>query len=416
MIGTISTNQKCFECGGILKYIEGAGILQCQDHPQIIWRNGCFVRFGAKHTKRFKTVGEAERHLTGLRWQTDQGKYDVRDWQVAAPLSFLFLRKKFIEFKKTQEITVKQIQHIDHVLEMAGKNWDRLNIKEILEGEIDDFFLFDHRKTTKTKLKNGKFKITDQGPVGKKTLANWKTVLHDFWKWVVRREKRRSRIEMPDFPDIVYKMGWRGIVDMDIQREILDEIKKISLDFNPRIWLGIKLLSMYPKIRPGEMTGLKEGNINLKDGWLFFPDPKEGDKGKFVHIDQEDCDLIRSVWAHKGLPTMPFFRHLQTKSGVKAGVQFGPKYFRLWWNKACKNLGIEGIDLYGGTKHSTVTALGKLLTPEQIQRGVTGHASDAFKRYMIPDINEARIGAKAVKEIQKLSDPSVIHLSERSSS
>jgi hypothetical protein len=40
------------------------------------------------------------------------------------------------------------------------------------------------------------------------------------------------------------------------------------------------------------------------------------------------------------------------------------------------------------------------MTPEQIQRGATGHSSDAFKRYMLPDVNEARQVRQAVKQIQ----------------
>jgi len=40
------------------------------------------------------------------------------------------------------------------------------------------------------------------------------------------------------------------------------------------------------------------------------------------------------------------------------------------------------------------------MTPEQIQRGATGHASDAFKRYMLPDVNEAIQVRQAVKQIQ----------------
>ncbi|MBU0972877.1 MAG: hypothetical protein KKC20_19685 [Proteobacteria bacterium] len=394
MKGTISTNQRCPECGSILKYIEAAGILQCQTHPQVIWRFNCFVRFGEEHTKRFKTVIEAERHLTRLRAQTDDGSYDHRDWQQAAPLSFLTLRKSFLEFKKTEEITPKQVRHITHVLETAGKDWDKMNIKDITEAEIDDFFI--------------KAKET----VGNKTRANWKTVLHNFWKWVVRRERRKSGLEMPEFPDIKFKLAWRNIVNMEDQKKILDEVWRISKDINPRIWLGIKLLSMYPKARPGEMRNVQEKDINIKDEWIFFPDPKEGDKGKFVHLATEDCQMIKSLWEPKGLPHMFFFRHLKSRSGVRAGVQFGPKYFKNFWDMACKNLGIIGVDLYGGTKHSTVTALGKVLSPEQIQRGGTGHASDAFKRYMLPDANESRKVRQAVSKVQPQTDPVLIHLSE----
>jgi len=212
--------------------------------------------------------------------------------------------------------------------------------------------------------------------------------------------KRRSKIEMPEFPDIKYKLGWRNIVDVDTQELILTEIRKISFDINPRIWLGIKLLTLYPKVRPGEMRNIQENHINLSEQWIVFPDPKEGDP-KFIHLMSKDCDLIKSLWEPKGLPHLHFFRHLQSRSGVQAGVQFGPKYFKIWWDRACKNLGIKEVDLYGGTKHSTVTALGKVLSPEQIQRGATGHASDAFKRYMLPNLNEAQVATQANHAMRK---------------
>ena len=207
---------------------------------------------------------------------------------------------------------------------------------------------------------------------------------------------------MPIFPDLHYKLGWRKIVSMEDQARILDEIWDISSNDNPRIWLGIKLLSLSPKVRPGEMRNVKEGHINLTDGWIFYPDPKEGDKGKFVHLALEDCQMIKGIQSMvpPALLDTSFFRHLKSKKGTRAGKQFGPKYFKVWWDKACQNVGIKGVDLYGGTKHSTVAALGQVITPEQIQRGATGHASDAFKRYMLPDVNEARLVRQAVKHIQ----------------
>ncbi|MFO7884026.1 MAG: hypothetical protein R6U68_04320 [Desulfobacteraceae bacterium] len=392
MKGSISTNQKCFECGGVLSYIEKAGVLQCQKHPHIIWRNNCFVRFGRKHTKRFKTVIEAERHLNYIRAQTDKGTFDQREWAKGQPLSFYSLRTKYLDHKiKKGNIGKTQIRHIKRVLAVAGKSWDHLQIKDIAEAELEDFF--------------------DDLTIGNKTKKNYLSVLHDFYKWVVKREKRRSKIEMPEFPDISYTLSWRNIVSMKDQRAILDEVKRLTWDFNPRIWLGIELLATYPKVRPGEMLNVKEGHINLNERWIVFPAPKEKTP-KFIHLLPEHAEMIREIRGPKGLPDLYFFRHVNTISGVKAGVRFGQKQFRKWWNQACKNLNIEGVDLYGGTKHSTVTALGKVLTPEQIQRGVTGHVSDAFKRYMLPDVNEALEATKAVEKIRKVTDPPVIHISE----
>lgn len=382
MKGSIYTDQKCLICGRRLLYFEGRGLMQCPDHHDVIWRSNCLVRFGRGHSKRFKTVNEAERHLNYLRVQTDNGSYDPRGWQKNQPLAFGNLRRQYIQIKRKESLSKKHVDRLEFILNRAGKTWDTMSIKDIAEGEIEDFINADHG-------------------VGQKTLSNWKGALTGFWKWVVRREKRKSGLEMPEFPHIRFELGWRNIVDVETQQAIINEIRRLTWDINPRIYLGIKLLSLYPKIPPGEMRNVQEGHINLKERWIVFPQPKEK-KPKFIHLLPEHCELISSVWEPRGLPHMYFFRHVLSRSGVIKDEQFGQKLFYYWWRKACRNLKIEGVDLYGGTKHSTVTALGTKLTPEpeQIQRGATGHASDAFKRYMLPDKNEAIIATMEIEQMQ----------------
>ena len=148
------------------------------------------------------------------------------------------------------------------------------------------------------------------------------------------------------------------------------------------------------------MRNVKESHINLKERWTFFPAPKERDKGKFIHRTSEDCDMIVALWNPKGLPDMYFFRYMKPKQGLKVGTQYGPDYFKGKWDKAFKNLGIKGVDLYGGTKHATPTALDQIKIPEQIQRGASGHTSKAFRRYMLPDVNDAVMDRQAVSQIQ----------------
>jgi hypothetical protein len=64
-----------------------------------------------------------------------------------------------------------------------------------------------------------------------------------------------------------------------------------------------------------------------------------------------------------------------------------------------------GVTLYPGTKHSAVTALGDLLTPEQIKRGATGHATNkAFERYMKTDIQDKMTVRRALKHLRDESD------------
>jgi integrase len=276
-------------------------------------------------------VRDAERHLTYIRVRTDQGHYDIRDWQQESPLSMSHLVEKYLEKKQQESIGPKQLRHIEYVLTLAINKWGDPNIKMIAEGEVDDF-LFD------PDLK-----------VGNKTRHNYKSALSDFWTWVVRREKRKSGINMIEFPDIKFELGWRKITDVATRQRIVEEVKCISYTKNPRIWLGIKLLTLYPKIRPGELINIQEGHINLEENWLVFPHPKEG-KPKFVLLLPKHAAVIREHWEVRAMPHMYFFRHLNGGSGIEEDGQFGPKYLKKFWARACKNIGIEGITLYPGTK------------------------------------------------------------------
>jgi hypothetical protein len=92
----------------------------------------------------------------------------------------------------------------------------------------------------------------------------------------------------------------------------------------------------------------------------------------------------------KGLPDLYFFRHPPGIQGCVEGEQFGQRYLYKWWKKACNNLGIEGVDLYGGTKHSTAIALRKFATPEQIKRAMMTSTNKAFERYFRIESEEVR--------------------------
>jgi integrase len=347
MKGRIYSNQKCPVCGGIFYHDENRSGLFCKQHTQIAATGKFYVRFGRAITKRFSDYHEAERFLTGLRFENDKGTFDVRDYRKENPLGFENLANKWIEQKKRTKVKSKTIQSYENYLNKAIEEWSQRNIKTIGTGEVEDFLLGDHRD------RRTKKRISD------KTRHNMKSCLHQFFKWVCRREKS---VEMPEFPEISFELGWRNTVTIEVQQAIIEEVKRISFDVEPKIWLGIKLLATYIRIRPGEMRNIRECNINLESGFIHIPHPKEGSRKnvKFAILDAEDIALIRS-FPRSMDPDLYFFRHMSTRSGVKAGEPFGPKYFKKWWDKACKNLGIKGVDLYGGTKHSTATALGELV-------------------------------------------------------
>jgi hypothetical protein len=103
-------------------------------------------------------------------------------------------------------------------------------------------------------------------------------------------------------------------------------------------------------------------------------------------------EAIRSL--PRGLPDLPFFRHVKGIKGCRAGERFGEKYFYKWWVKACENLGVEGVGLYGGTRHSSAMALRQHRTPEEIKRATMHSTNKAFERYF-------RIEADGIRSIYK---------------
>jgi integrase len=154
-------------------------------------------------------------------------------------------------------------------------------------------------------------------------------------------------------------------------------VYEITKDVNIKIWIAIKFLSTYVSIRPGEMLNVRERDINLSEGFIVIPHPKEK-KPKAASLLDEDIEILKQF--PKGLPGLFFFRHPAGLSGARAGERFGNRYLYKYWKRACANLGIEGIDLYGGTRHSTVTALSEHLTPEQIKAGTLHSTNRAFER------------------------------------
>jgi integrase len=195
---------------------------------------------------------------------------------------------------------------------------------------------------------------------------------------------------VPEIPHISYKLGFRRIVDKQTQQDIIAEVNRLSSDRNPKIWLGIHWLARYISIRPGELINIKEKDIDLERGSIFIPHPKEGTP-KWVPMVKEDVEMARAYKdAYPGFPDQHFFRSCKGEEGVAPDVPFNQKRLPKWWKKACANVSVHGVDLYGGTRHSSATALREFCTPEEIKRATMHSTNQAFERYFQTDGEELR--------------------------
>ncbi len=322
---------------------------------------------------------EAERILNGLRYETDRGTLDPRDYRKDQPLAFNRLATQWLKHKRSV-VRPGTYRNLRNYITRAISAWENTNIKGIGYAEIEDF-------------------LYNQN-VANKTRANMKSCLHDFWGWL-RRRRVITANQVPEFPEIKYELGWRQIIDIETQQAIVNAVRNMSWSINPKIYIGLQLLCTYPDIRPGELLNVLEKDIILDPGVISIPRPKEK-KPKAIFLLEEDLELLRAI--PRGLPDLFYFRHTKGVSGAKAGTRFGNKYFYKWWKRGCESIGIEGVDLYGGTRHSTVYSLRESLTPEQIRHG-TGHETNkAFERYFQRDVNDARRVYKAAraKQVKKV--------------
>ncbi|KFO67884.1 hypothetical protein ER57_08175 [Smithella sp. SCADC] len=355
MKGGIYSEDRCPVCGGkfVDNHING---LICPKHPKI--RAASFrVKFG-KLQKRFRSYQDAQRTLTGWRFKTDELTFDERDYQPDNPLGFSNMSNKWLSYHsgKVKPGTRKNlIAHIRH----AQEYFQNRNVKDLRYGDFEDF-------------------LQELTELSGKTKHNIMSTIHNFYSWL---RKRREIRELPEFPEVKYILGYRRTVSKEVQIQIVEEVRRICP--NPKVYLGIKWLTTYISLRPGELIKILEGNIDPANGYLYIIEEDSKTCYKSIPLIKEDVELLESL--PPAFPAMRFFRHIKGVSGVHEDEPFGMKYFYKWWKKACENLGVEGVDLYGGTRHSSVRALRKFRSPEEIKRASMSETNKAFGRYMGQD-------------------------------
>jgi integrase len=175
----------------------------------------------------------------------------------------------------------------------------------------------------------------------------------------------------------------------------------------PRLYIERAAESKKPKaevtlhlIRPIELINIKEGDFDLPMGVVNVRYNKEK-KPKIVPILDEDIELIKSL--PRGLTGLYFFRHGKRK-GINdiRRARFGKDYLYKWWKLACNNLGVVGVDLYGGTRHSSARALREHFSPEQIKKASMHSTNMAFERYFKLELDDVKnIYQKTKKENKK---------------
>lgn len=360
MKGDIYTCQKCPVCNSKMIHNERKNNCFCVNCGAPASK-GYFVRFGRDLCKRFTNdYAAASQFLSGIRFKTVEKTFDRRDYQKDSPLSFTNQAEKWLQTKQSK-MKPRSWQNIANLMSKAIRAWGHTNVKAIQYKQLEDL------------LYNPSVISND------KTRANFKSCLNDFFGWL----KKREGIPVPDMPECPFELGWRNYTDWETQELILDEIKAQTYAANPKVWFAIELLSCYAEFRPDDLRRITESDYDERHHLVVIRNPtKKKNQVKIVRLVEEHAEIWEDLKAQfPGLPHMPFFRHIITHKGVSADHSFGTKFLYKKWKAACKKLGIEGLDLYGGTRHTSVTELARIAGRDNAKK-FSGHNTDkAFGRY-----------------------------------
>lgn len=373
MKGNITTREQCCICQSNLEHNEKRNGCFCPEHPQV-GATSFVVRFGGDIYRRFTSYERAAQFLTGLRYKTGEGSFDAMDYRNDNPHGFTNLSERYLKKKEKR----KSFSNIRHYIKVAQEHFGDKNVKHINSADIDEFL----------------FEIPN---ISEKTRANYKSTLSDFWRQL-KKWKIISLAQLPDFTEIEIdvELGYRNFTTWEVQARILDKIKEMAK--NPKQWFGIELLCVYTKLRPQDLLKLTEGDIELDPGMLYIHHPtKKKNQLLTVRLAPEHVEIFRDLkQKYPALPNMKFFRHISGVANLPNGAPFGQNFFYRTWVTACKELGIEGLDLYGGTRHTTTTEIAKLEGKDAARRHSGHRTNKAFDRYCQMDEKESSDMAQLV--------------------
>jgi integrase len=232
-----------------------------------------------------------------------------------------------------------------------------------------------------------------------KTISEAYRCLREVFMWGYNIGSIETLPRFPQFSCPNDAMRMRETVDKGTQTKILCRIHENEWERAPRKYLACKMLATYVNIRPGELRNVRERDYDPETGYLTIRRHKTGQNiPKVVKLLDRDRRLLEGL--PRGVPEDHLFRYDKPFGTVLAGDSFGVGALYRCWKRAAVSLGHSGVDLYGGTRHSSCIALYKEvgLSPEQIRRASGTRTSKAFMRYLPLDVED-------VAEIHKLAEP-----------
>jgi integrase len=193
---------------------------------------------------------------------------------------------------------------------------------------------------------------------------------------------------IPKFPEIAAAKT----VDADNFLSKEKQALVISKIEDPLYRAAIQTMAIYA-LRPCEVRSLKWKDIDLHSGVLYIR--------SHISLNQDIPGRKSQASASHSLPIVPEFqaildslvRSIDSNAYVfpgKNGGAIGGNVVTRAWNDACKLARVKNVTLYQGTKHSTLSHLGKTASDAQLRR-LSGHTNTKIlQRYAQSHLNDVR--------------------------
>jgi integrase len=362
-IGGIYSDQRCPLCGG--PYIDDKqSALRCPSHPQHI--AGQFKVKIRGTTSRYNSYTDASLCLKAKRQDLGTGvslkKRNLGEIQD----TFLDWKQDLVNMGRLDQQTIATYRNrLNRIVHVIGVSHDASSIRyKHVHG-----FLY------------------KAGFAPKSTYDSY-TIFKEMIEWAFDMGEITAKPKWPPFDfSLEHDMKRRKTVDKETQERVLHDIFLHEWEERPRLYLAVKFLATYINIRPAELLGVREKDYvrdkrRLDHGTLFIKNHKSSRRPKIIKLLPEDVSLLNDL--PRGMPYLPLFRYENPANGVnRSGLRFGQAAFYRAWKRACTRLGIEGVDLYGGTRHSSAIALYKEagVSPEEIKKA-TGHKTSIALRHL----------------------------------
>jgi integrase len=179
-----------------------------------------------------------------------------------------------------------------------------------------------------------------------KSLKNMMGLLH---KILIDAKRWGYIVEVPNFPAITVPQAPPKWIHEDLQEVILKRIKeKYPQHYN------IILFMRYQGTRPGETRALMWDCVDFKDEQILIIRAYDGNTLKEFPKNK----IAEPIPMHPEIKEMLLSFPRQDIGKFKNfvflchGRPYGSNRLNVIWKKVCKELGVEGVNLYQGTRHS----------------------------------------------------------------